>query len=176
MANKINKILINNIASSNFVPNKLRIKIYNFCGMNVQAKAFWPGSNFSGVNLKVGKGTWINSKCTFDNDIASITIGKNCGIGMEVLFCTSSHEIGDEDKRGGENIKLPIVVGDGCWIGARTTILPGIEIGKGCVIAAGAVVTKNCEPNGLYVGTPARRIKELNDEKKIGGIKFGTER
>lgn len=163
MANKINKILINNIASSNFTPNKLRIKIYNFCGMNVQAKAFWPGSNFSGVNLKVGKGTWINSKCTFDNDIASITIGQNCGIGMEVLFCTSSHAIGDGDKRGGENIKQPIVVEDGCWIGARATILPGVHIEKGCVIAAGSVVAKDCAANGLYAGVPAQRIRDLED-------------
>lgn len=54
-----------------------------------------------------------------------------------------------------------ITVGDGCWIGTNVTILPGVNIRNGCVIGAGSLVTKDCEPNGLYVGVPAKRIKEL---------------
>lgn len=58
---------------------------------------------------------------------------------------------------------LPIAVGDGVWIGARSVILPGATIGDGAVIAAGAVVTGNVEPNALYGGVPAKRIKDLQD-------------
>nr|WP_243895920.1 acyltransferase [Paenibacillus sp. F411] len=79
------------------------------------------------------------------------------------MFCTDTHEIGTSDERGGERKLLPIKVDDGCWIGARVTILPGVTVGQGCIIAAGAVVTKDCEPNGLYAGVPARRIKDLSE-------------
>lgn len=80
---------------------------------------------------------------------------------MRLLFTTSTHEIGDSQCRAGELIRRPIEVGKGCWIGAGAVILPGIIIGDGCVIGAGAVVNRDCDPNRLYVGVPARRIKEL---------------
>ncbi|WJH37282.1 hypothetical protein N6H14_05985 [Paenibacillus sp. CC-CFT747] len=69
--------------------------------------------------------------------------------------------MGGPDKRAGAPIGLPIVIGDGVWIGTRATVLPGVRIGDGSVIAAGAVVTKDCAPHGIYAGTPARRVKEL---------------
>jgi maltose O-acetyltransferase len=82
-------------------------------------------------------------------------------VAMRVLFTTSTHEIGDSQRRAGELVRKPIEVGKGCWIGAGAVILPGIVIGDGCVIGAGAVVNRDCDPNGLYVGVPARRIREL---------------
>jgi len=97
----------------------------------------------------------------FFDGSAPIHIGKNCGIGMEVLFCTSTHLPGPPTERAGPVHPQPITVGDGCWIGARAVILPGVTIGEGCVIAAGAVVHRDCAPNSLYAGVPARRIKEL---------------
>ena len=57
---------------------------------------------------------------------------------------------------------MPIKIVDDCWIGANTTIMPGVTIAKGCIIAANSLVTKYTEPNGLYVGKPAKRIKELS--------------
>lgn len=63
---------------------------------------------------------------------------------------------------GGEEYTFPTLIKDGCWVGANVTIIPGVTIGEGCIIAAGAVVTKNCEPDGLYAGVPAKRIKDLN--------------
>ena len=56
---------------------------------------------------------------------------------------------------------MPVKIDDGCQIGANVTILPGVHIGKEYVIGAGAVVNKDCEPNGVYVGVPAKRIKDL---------------
>lgn len=54
-----------------------------------------------------------------------------------------------------------IIVESGCWIGANVTILPGVTIGHGCIVGAGSLVTKDCMPNGLYVGSPAKRIRDL---------------
>jgi maltose O-acetyltransferase len=55
-----------------------------------------------------------------------------------------------------------VFIGNGVWVGVNATILPGITIGDGCVIAAGAVVTSDCEPNCLYGGVPAKIIKRLD--------------
>ena len=93
---------------------------------------------------------------------APTTIGQRCDIGFAVMFITSSHVLADRGRRAGAPAPAPISVGDGVWIGARVTLLPGTQIGEGCVIAAGAVVRGVCEPGGLYAGVPARRVRELN--------------
>ncbi|QYR20593.1 acyltransferase [Paenibacillus sp. sptzw28] len=84
---------------------------------------------------------------------------------MDVLFCTSSHDPGTKHKRAGKNNGKPIIIGDGSWIGARSIILQGVTVGEGCIIAAGSLVNKDCEPNGLYAGIPAKRIKDLPVEE-----------
>lgn len=74
----------------------------------------------------------------------------------------STHDIGDKTLRAGKYIQKSVIVEDGVWIGANATILPGVTIAEGCIIGAGALVNKSTEPNGLYVGVPAKRIKDLN--------------
>lgn len=158
---RIRKLIIS-IASSSIISASVRIKLYNMCGMDLKNKHIWAGCTFRGNKVKIGNGTWINKGCFFDSDSAQIEIGENCGIGMQVLFCTSSHEIGNQNRRAGKDKKLPIKIREGCWIGARVTILPGVTIGQGCIIAAGSVVTKDCLANGLYAGVPATRKKDLD--------------
>lgn len=157
----VRDIIINKIASSKLVSNKIRVLIYKLCGLKICTKNIKPDCFMGGTDITIGKDTFINYGCFFDNS-SSIEVGMNCNIAMQVMFCTSSHEIGDSEKRAGMNIGQPIKIEDGCWIGARAMILPGVTIGKGCVIAAGAVVTKDCEPNGLYIGVPAKRTRELS--------------
>jgi maltose O-acetyltransferase len=103
---------------------------------------------------------FINEGCSFDN-LERVTIGDRVHVGPEVLFGTSSHEMGCSKARAGDVFLAPLVVGSGCWIGARAVILPGVTIGEGCVVGAGAVVTKDCLPHGLYAGVPARRVRDL---------------
>jgi len=78
------------------------------------------------------------------------------------MFCTASHFIGDPARRAGKLNSQVIVIGDGAWIGARSVILPGVSIGRGSVIAAGAVVNQNCDSDWLYAGIPAIKKKYLN--------------
>jgi len=63
--------------------------------------------------------------------------------------------------RAGETEYLDINIGKGCWICANVLILPGVTIGEGTVVAAGAVVTSDLEPDCLYAGVPALKIKQL---------------
>lgn len=154
---------INWLAASSLLVNPVRASLMRLYGIQTSTNWIRPGCYFVGRDIVIGAGTRVNYRCFFDGS-APIRIGRKCGIGMEVLFCTSTHIIGPASERAGHDNSQPITVGDGCWIGARSVILPGVTIGDGCVIGTGAVVNKDCAPNGLYVGVPARRIKELQVE------------
>lgn len=80
---------------------------------------------------------------------------------MNVTILNSTHEIGDSLLKAGKCIAKPVKIGKGCWIGANATIFLGIEICDGTIIAAGSVVTKDCEQNCIYAGVPAKNVKEL---------------
>lgn len=151
---------VNMLAASIITPRKLRFLIYSKLGIQTDTNNIFSRCYFETNNVKIGENTFINSQCHFEN-VELVEIGKDCRIAFQVVFCTSTHKIGNENQRGGETVFLPIKVGNGCWIGARAMILPGVTIGNGCIIAAGAVVTRDCEPNGLYAGVPAKRIKDL---------------
>lgn len=110
--------------------------------------------------LSVGQECWFNAGCRLDlSDV--ITIGDRVAFGHEVLIMTSSHELGDPSRRAGPLYTRPVTIGAGAWLGARCTILPGVTIGEGAVIAAGAVVNRDVPANTLVGGVPARVLKEL---------------
>jgi maltose O-acetyltransferase len=111
-------------------------------------------------NLRVGDDCLLNSPL-FLNLSAAITIGNHVAIGHHVVIITDTHRIGDGAARAGERIARPVSIEDGAWIAARVTILPGVTIGRGTVVAAGAVVTKDAPPNTLVAGVPARVKREL---------------
>ena len=77
------------------------------------------------------------------------------------MFCTSTHALGTPARRAGQPTVAGIVVGDGCWIGTRATLLPGVTVAPRCIVAAGAVVTRDTRPDGLYGGVPAVLLREL---------------
>lgn len=129
-------------------------------GIGIEKSTISPGGFYGGRNITIGRGSFLNHNVFLDS-AAQIVIGANCHFGMGVLVATSSHHIGPADKRAGDGFALPVVIGDGVWVGARATILPGVTIGPGCVIASGAVVVNNCEPDGVYAGVPAKRVREL---------------
>lgn len=155
-------ILLNGVAKSTLLHNRIRINLYKLAGIKITSNyvTVKPHCLFNGTNVEIGRGSFINYGTMFEN-AEKITIGKDCAIGMEVMFCSASHEIGPDTRRAGVTIGGAITVEDGCWIGSRVTILPNVTIGKGCVIGANSVVTKDCEQNGLYIGVPAKRVRDL---------------
>lgn len=156
-------VLVNGIGASFLLPNKLRSRVLKFGGIEIaspQRTAIFCKCHFDGFDVSIGENSFINTGCFFQAD-APIVVGRNCDIGMQVMFSSPSHEIGGSTKRAGQVVAKPITVEDGCWIGTRAVILQGVTIGQGCIVAAGAVVVKDCQPNGLYAGVPARRLKDL---------------
>jgi acetyltransferase-like isoleucine patch superfamily enzyme len=117
-------------------------------------------------NLVIGKNSVVNAKCRLDNR-GSIVIGDNVSISQEVIILTADHDVDASDFVGRS---LKVHIEDYVWIGTRAVILPGITIGKGALIAAGAVVTKDVIPYAIVAGIPARVIKmrrtDLNYETK----------
>lgn len=151
---------VNAIAGAVFMPYPLRYAIYRLYGVQTQTARIRSRCWFNGSSVSIGRGSFVNYGCFFDAR-APIEIGTRCSIAMEVMFCTSSYLLGGPEHRAETSVGYPIKVGNGCWIGTRALILPGVTIGDGCVIAAGTVVTKDCEPNGLYAGVPSTRIRDL---------------
>jgi maltose O-acetyltransferase len=111
--------------------------------------------------LTIGEYCWVNMGVVFDLG-APVTIGNRVALGHEVLFITSSHDVGDRERRGGLPLNAPITVGDGVWIGARATLLPGVTVGEGAVVAAGAVVIRDVSPHTLVAGVPAKPARKLD--------------
>ena len=120
------------------------------------------GDNFHcdfGQNIHVGDNFHADYNCTM-LDLAEIRIGNNCLIGPDVGIYTAGHRL-EPEGRMLDVYGLPIAIGNDVWIGGHSTILPGVSIGDGAVVAAGAVVTKDVEPNTIVGGVPANVIKKI---------------
>ena len=135
-------------------------KLLNWIGHQIGEGTKIVGPIDCTAELEIGKSCWIGKNFVVNGN-GKLTIGDNCDIAPEVSFQTGGHEIGTTERRAGKGVKYNIQVGNGCWIGARSTILGGVSIGNGCVIAACACVTKSTEENTLYGGVPAKAIKQL---------------
>lgn len=112
--------------------------------------------------VSIGAGSFINRDAYIR---AHTSIGRNVNIGPFVRFLTDSHEISDQDRRAGASIWQPIVVEDGVWIGAGSTILGGVTLHRGCIVAAGSIVTKDVAADTIVAGNPAKPIRELEQLK-----------
>lgn len=113
-----------------------------------------------GINTHFGEGTFVNHNCYF-MDGGAINIGKNVFIGPSCGFYTATHPLTYAERNKGLEKALPITIGDNCWFGANVTVLPGVTIGCGCVIAAGSVVISDVADNSLVAGVPATIKKHL---------------
>ena len=109
--------------------------------------------------LEISDDVWIGSGCRFISvGDAKVKIGAHCDFGPEVMILTGSHEIDPNGLHiGGKGISASVTIGDGCWIGARSTILPGVILGAKNLVAAGAVVTRSVDvEKSLIAGSPAK--------------------
>jgi len=148
--------------------NRLRVKLLRISNKKIDKSAIiFENVHIGDTNLVMGKNTAINVGSFIDGN-ASVTIEDYTRCGPYVKILTGTHKYRHSvirRKLSDGTLAKPVVIKKGCWIGMGAIILPGLTIAEGCIIAAGAVVVKDTEPNGLYAGNPAKRIKDLPTEE-----------
>lgn len=137
----------------------------NKCGKNVKIGA---GCELKPLcNISLGDRVEIGPRALFWTTRAKINIGSDVILGPGVTIITGDHptniqgctinSIKDEDKPSG--CDQDVIIDDDVWIGCNVTILKGVHIYSGAVIAAGSIVTRDIAPNCIYGGVPAKKIK-----------------
>ena len=142
-----------------FVPSHTYRKfVYYLSGINLGKGSvihMW-ANFFNPKGIEIGKDSIIGDHCFLDGrDI--LKIGDHVDIASQVLIYNSEHDINDENFKATTS---PVTIEDYVFIGPRAIILPGVKIGKGAIVAAGAVVTKDVEPFKVVGGIPAKEIGE----------------
>lgn len=131
-----------------------------------------------GIHTKIGKNTFINFNFTCQDD-TYVTIGENCDFGPNVTIVTPLHPMIAAERKellcpDGEKRRLcyarPVVIGNGCWLCANVTVLPGVTIGDNCVIGAGSVVTRSIPANSFAAGNPCRVIRTLTESDSMENL------
>ncbi len=136
----------------------LRKLFYRLAGIKLGRRAtihMW-ASFFQPRNIEIGEGTRVGDHAFLDGR-AKLTIGKEVDIASYVMIYNSEHNLKSDDFSA---IEEPVEIGDYSFIGPRVIILPGVRIGTGAVVAAGAVVTKDVEDYAIVGGVPAVKIGE----------------
>lgn len=134
------------------------------CGRGVYLRPL--SSDFKGLHdLSIGEGSLIPRQSVFYCTEAPLTIGRKVVFGPRPTIITGDHRtdvvgryiLDVTDKRPDND--LPVTIDDDVWCGANVTILKGVHLGRGCVVAAGAVVTRSFPPYSIIGGVPARLLK-----------------
>lgn len=96
-----------------------------------------------------------------------MTIGNRVLIGPNVTIITERHDKEVQSRRDGVVYAQPVEIGDDCWIGVGTTILPGVTIGRGTVIGAHSMVIRDIPPMSVAWGAPARVVQGITDPDAV---------
>lgn len=115
-----------------------------------------------GYNIEVGNNFFANTNFVV-LDGAKVKIGNNVFIAPNVGIYTAGHPLDAEQRNEGLEYAFPVTIEDDVWIGGHVCIMPGVTIGKGTVVGAGSVVTKDLPANSLAVGNPCRVLREITE-------------
>ena len=143
----------------------LKVTLLRWCGakigsnVRVNSTAVFAGTG----ELEIGDDVWIGSGCRISPvGGVAVRIGSCCDLGPEVMILTGSHEIDTAGLHiGGKGTASSVTIGNGCWLGARALILPGVSLAEKTLVAAGAVVVKGTDtPKTMLAGVPAKCCKQ----------------
>lgn len=128
-----------------------------------------------GKHTKIGRNFFGNFNLTIQDD-GEVTIGDRCNFGPNVTIVTPIHPMVPEERNAllgpdGKPKRLcyakPVHIGSDVWLGANVVVCPGVTIGDGCVIDAGAVVTRDIPPRTFAAGNPCRVIREITEQDSM---------
>ncbi len=153
---------INSVQSVSVLPWNVRKYLVRQLGHNISSDTYIAKRvHFTGSELTTIGTVSFNVGSHIDAS-APVLIEDGVRIACGAMVLTTTHEMGPPEMRAARTTYAPIRIGQGCWIGARAMLLPGVTVASGCMIAAGSVVASDTAANGMYAGVPARRIKDLS--------------
>src|SRR2546427_8034219 len=128
----------------------------------------WPeDTNHDGTRIRIGNGNYFNRNLMIDA-CGLVEIGDDNMFGPDVYIADSNHTYGTEISPKQAAMRVGRVkVGNRCWIGAKTVILKDVELGDGCVVGAGAVVTHSFPPQSVVAGVPARLLNRQTSKLQV---------
>lgn len=146
------------MVGDDWLGRRIRIRVLRLAGATIAPGASMHGGTYvtNPANLHLGRRSFINRNCYLDLS-APLIVGEDVKVGHGATFITLEHGYlpGERDT----STARPIVLKDGSWVGANATILPGITIGRGAVVAAAALVTQDVPTGWVVGGVPARFLK-----------------
>lgn len=154
--------------SYNFFVGRIPVPIVRKVFLKTYLKTLGSGSFvgtgcrfLNGRKISLGARNHLNHGCLLDGRCYEIRTGDDVSIGPEATILTLGHDPQSADfkDRGGD-----VVIGDRVWIAYRAIILPGMTLGEGAVVGAGAVVSKDVEPFTIVAGNPARPVGQRNPD------------
>ncbi|MGB9650378.1 MAG: acyltransferase [Candidatus Cybelea sp.] len=149
--------LLNTFVNKIPFPN-LRMALYRFAGMKVDrtSNVMMYAFVLQARDISIGPNCIIGPFTTLDGR-ATLTIGRNVNVAGEVITIGGYHSV---DSQTAEGHLGKIVIEDNAWIAMRATILPGVTVGEGAYVAAGALVNRDVEPYALVGGVPAKKLRD----------------
>jgi acetyltransferase-like isoleucine patch superfamily enzyme len=153
-----------------YTAGRIRTHLLRQLGFQIgQGTMIWDTPKFIGskhTRAKVSIGDYCLLTIGSYWDLAApIRIGNAVTLAPEVMLLTGTHDFHNPQNRAGKMEARPVTICDGVWLGARSMILPGVTVGEGAIVGAGAVVTKDVPPHTLVAGVPAVFIRKLSEEK-----------
>ena len=115
------------------------------------------------ASITIGEGSFLNRGC-YLMDCAPIALGKHVFMGPDCGVYTAVHPFDAASRNTGLEKALPVTIEDEVWLGGHVTILPGVTIGRGSIIGAGSVVTKDVPAGVVAAGNPCRVLRALTEE------------
>ncbi len=122
-------------------------------------------SNFGGHFVHFGKNVYANFNLTLVDD-THVYVGDGTMFGPNVTISVAGHPILPLLREKGYQYNASVCIGENCWLGAGSILLPGVHIGENTVIGAGSVVTRDIPPNVVAVGSPCRVLREISDRDR----------
>lgn len=128
----------------------------------------------NGERIKIGAYSHIGAYCSIwaGDSVGRITLGRHALLGPEVFITASNYRtepgtpVMDQPR-----LERDVVIGDDVWLGARVMVVPGVEIGDGCIVGASSVVTRSIPAGSVAVGNPARVVGRRGDRKAESAVR-----